>query len=199
MIELLGKVDAILLAVIGGVGWVLQDNSQDAAAILLAGGSIVVGVAGAVGGLAVWKGGGHQAPALAAGLGHFAPSLARAAVLIGLAWVGAWAAAEAGVEAEGAAAAISVVVFGVFADLVKPVKEKLDELRPTAFGQKAIRSRYGSSFTAGAAIDEANAFQAVHNDRAELHDAAGVRVRDIGGWKLDARQQRLEVIAEAMR
>jgi hypothetical protein len=199
--ELFGKVDGALLAIIGGIGWVLQANDHDAAVVL----GIVAAVAGVVGSvvaIVVWLVGGHQTPQLTASFGHLAPWLTRAAILIGLAWVGAWAATEAGVESEGLAVAISIAVFGGIGDLLKPLKEATDALRPAAFGKSSIEHVYGDRFNVSpgeTSIGLINARAAVHENPALVHNKDGRHTETVTGWKRGARQQRLELIAAGVR
>jgi hypothetical protein len=194
--ELLGKLDGPLFAIVGGVGWVLQTNGHNGATSL---GAVVAvaGVVGLIGGVMVWLIGGHQSPWLTS-FGHLAPWLARAAILIGLGWVGAWAATEAGADAEGLAVALSVAVLSGIAELVKPLREATDGLRPAAFGKASIQHAYGKRFDVSPddpRISLINARAAVHDDSARLHDGDGTHTETVAGWQLSARRRRLELIA----
>lgn len=197
--ELLGKVDGALLAIIGGICWVLQTNDH-AAAVVVGIIAAVAGVVGSVVAIVVWLLGGHQTPRLTASGGHLAPWLTRAAILIGTAWVGAWAVTEAGVESEGLAVGISVAVFGGIGDLLKPLRDAADALRPAAFGKSSIEHVYGDRFNvkpADTSIGLINARAAVHENPVLIHDTAGRHTGTVTGWKRRARQQRLELIATA--
>jgi len=202
MIALLAKLDGLLLALIGAVGYALYTNDQEGGAKILAGVVIVVGFVAVVAYLFVRRVGGHQAPRLAALWGHSAAWFVRASILIGLGWLGAYAAAKADVKDDGLRVALSVAVFGGVSDFVKPLKDATDRLRPAAFGKKSIQDIYGAMFEvkSDGSTDPGTitARSAVHDDLATVYDDAGAHTSSISGWASGARANRLEQIARAL-
>jgi len=201
MIGLLGKIDGIVIAAIGGAGWFLKSNDEDSAAIVLALFVGAVTLVGLVGTAAIRKVGGHQSPPLAVTVGHLSPSLVRAGLLVVLGWVGAWAVAKTGVESEEASASFSAMIFGLGGQILKPIREAVDALRPMPFGKSTTQACYKDKFVINPAnhvLENVNAYNAVQNDPAEIYDSAGVVVERIDGWALKGRERRLEVIAEAL-
>lgn len=198
---LIGKIDGTLIAAAGAIGWALYSHDHQTLAMV---GAVVAAAVGALGlaGIA-WAlaTGGHKHPGRMAWFGHTAPWLFRLAVLAGLGWAAAFAAEKADVKGgTTAAVAVSIAIFGIVGDIVKPLTEAVDKLRPVAFGKWAIQHSYNDKFNVDPAspVKTTNARNAVSSDPADVFGDTGTLVESVSGWKLQSRRRRLELIAAGL-